>query len=159
MAIDQCPDRVGPAATAQRRHPQAEIAEQSADAVLEVLLLPDHRRACCQAGTLLPRAGGLHVNWAEPAHAQQVGETDRAGAISKVGDATTRVALFEAAHVLLTRVAKWSALKAWGVRVAQRRGAKRAKVAVARKLAGVLHRMWVSETDFRYGTPAAAMEG
>jgi transposase len=70
-----------------------------------------------------------------------------------------RVALFEAAHVLLTRVTKWSALKAWGVRLAQRRGAKRAKVAVARKLACVLHRMWVSETDFRYETPAVAMEG
>jgi hypothetical protein len=69
------------------------------------------------------------------------------------------VALFEAAHVLLTRVTKWSALKAWGVRLAQRRGARRAKVALARKLAGVLHRMWVSEADFRYGTPAAAMEG
>jgi transposase len=89
----------------------------------------------------------------------QSGETDRVGAISKVGDAAARVALFEAAHVLLTRVAKWSALKAWGVRLAQRRGAKRAKVAVARKLAGVLHRMWTSETDFRYGAPAAAMEG
>jgi hypothetical protein len=45
------------------------------------------------------------------------------------------------------------------VRLAQRRGAKRAKVALARKLATVLHRIWVSKTDFRYGTPAAAMEG
>ncbi len=89
----------------------------------------------------------------------QSGETDRSGAISKVGDAAARVALFEAAHVLLTRVTRWSALKAWGVRLAQRRGARRAKVALARKLAGVLHRMWVSAADFRYGTPAAAMEG
>jgi transposase len=89
----------------------------------------------------------------------QSGETDRVGAISKAGDPTARVALFEAAHVLLTRAAKWSALKAWGVRLAQRRGAKRAKVAVARKLAGILHRMWVSEADFRYGAPAAATEG
>jgi transposase len=85
-------------------------------------------------------------------------ETDRAGTISKVGDATARVALFEAVHVLLSRVARWSALNAWGVRLAQRRGAKRAKVALARKLAGVLHRMWVSETDFHHGTPAAAKE-
>jgi transposase len=88
----------------------------------------------------------------------QSGETDRRGAISKVGDTATRVALFEAAHVLLTRVAKWSALKAWGVRLAQRRGAKRAKVALARKLACVLHRIWVSEAEFRYAAPAAAME-
>jgi transposase len=86
----------------------------------------------------------------------QSGETDRIGAISKVGDAAARVALFEAAHVLLTRVAKWSALKAWGVLVAQRRGAKRAKVAIARKLAAVLHRMWVSETDFCYGSATIA---
>jgi transposase len=69
------------------------------------------------------------------------------------------VALFEAAHVLLTRVSKCSALKAWGVRLAQRRGAKRAKVALAWKLATVLHRMWVSEAEFRYAAPAAAMEG
>jgi transposase len=86
----------------------------------------------------------------------QSGEADRSGAISKVGDPATRVALFEAAHVLLTRVRKWSTLKAWGVRVAQRRGAKRAKVAVARKLAGILHRMWVSGSDFCYTSPAMA---
>ena len=75
-----------------------------------------------------------------------------------MGDATTRVALFEAAHLLLTCVSRWSAPKDWGVRLAQRRGTKRAKVALARKLATVLHRMWVSEADFHHGTPAAAME-
>jgi hypothetical protein len=64
------------------------------------------------------------------------------------------VALFEAAHVPLARAAKWSALMAWGVRLAQRRGAKRAKVAVARRLAGILHRMWAGEADFRYGATA-----
>ena len=89
----------------------------------------------------------------------QSGETDRVGAISKAGDPAARVALFEAAHVLLTRVARWSALKAWGMRLAQRRASLRAKVALARKLAGILHRMWVSGSDFRSGTPAAAMEG
>jgi transposase len=86
-------------------------------------------------------------------------ETNRAGAIGKVGDATARVAPFETAHVLLSRVARWSALTAWGMRLAQRRGAKPAKVALARKLATVFHRMWISETDFHHGTPAAAMEG
>jgi len=54
----------------------------------------------------------------------------------------------------MTRVAKWSALKSWAVRVAQRRGAKRGKAALARKLALVLHRMWVLETDFRYAAAA-----
>jgi hypothetical protein len=56
-------------------------------------------------------------------------------------------------------VARWSVLKAWGMQLAQRRGSKRAKVALARKLAGILQRMWVSRSDFRSGTPAAAMEG
>jgi transposase len=51
--------------------------------------------------------------------------------------------LYEAANVLLTRVAKWSALKAWGVRLAKRSGLRKAKVAVARKLAVILHRMWI----------------
>ena len=86
----------------------------------------------------------------------QSGETDRVGAISKAGDPAGRVALFEAAHVIITRVTRWSALKAWAVRIAQRRGAKRAKVALARKLACVLHRMWVAQTDFRYASPPTA---
>jgi hypothetical protein len=88
----------------------------------------------------------------------QSGETDKCGAVSKVGDTAARVALFEAAHVLLTRVAKWSALKAWGVRLAQRRGAKWPKIALARKLTCVLLRIWVSEAEFRYPAPAVAME-
>ena len=58
--------------------------------------------------------------------------------------------LFEAANVLLTRVAKWSALKAWGVRLAKRSGLRKAKVAVARKLAVILHRMWIEGTEFRW---------
>ena len=84
----------------------------------------------------------------------QSGESDRDGAISKAGDASVRLALFEAAHVILTRVSKWSKLKAWAVGVAKRRGAKRAKVALARKLGIVLHRMWIDATDFRWGQAA-----
>jgi transposase len=84
----------------------------------------------------------------------QSGETDRVGCISRVGDASVRVALFEAAHVMLTRSAKWSSLKSWAIRLAQRRGLKRAKVALARKLAVVLHRMWIDGTDFRFTASA-----
>ena len=84
----------------------------------------------------------------------QSGEIDRTGAISRAGDPAVRLALFEAAHVLLTRVAKWSTVKAWAVNVAKRRGAKRAKVALARKLGIILHRMWVDESDFQFGKPA-----
>ena len=79
----------------------------------------------------------------------QSGETDRSGAISRAGDPTVRVALFEAAHVLMTRVKAWSSLKSWAMAVARRRGVKRAKVALARKLGVVLHRMWVDGTEFR----------
>jgi transposase len=86
----------------------------------------------------------------------QSGETDRSGSISRAGDASVRVALFEAAHVIMTRVAAWSKLKAWAMNVAKRRGAKRAKVALARKLGVVLHRMWVEESEFRFGSPAQA---
>lgn len=81
---------------------------------------------------------------------------DRTGAISRAGDAAVRVALYEAAHVILTRVSAWSSLKAWAMTVARRRGAKRAKVALARKLGVVLHRMWVDGTDFRFSRPAQA---
>jgi transposase len=88
----------------------------------------------------------------------QSGETDRTGTISRAGDPAVRVALFEAAHVLMTRVATWSKLKAWAVAVAKRRGAKRAKVALARKIGVVLHRMWIDGTDFRFTDKAKAAD-
>jgi transposase len=64
--------------------------------------------------------------------------------------------LFEAAGVLLTRVPKWSALKAWGMRLAKRNGLRKAAVAVARKLAVILHRMWIDGTEFDWSTKKAA---
>jgi transposase len=81
----------------------------------------------------------------------QSGEIDRTGRISKVGDAMVRTALFEAANVMLTRAVGFSTLKAWALRVATRQGMKKAKVALARKLAVVMHRMWVDGTTFRWG--------
>jgi transposase len=87
----------------------------------------------------------------------QSGETDRDGGVTKVGDAMVRAALYEAAHSMLTRATRFSSLKRWALDVAQRRGMRRAKVALARKLGVVLHRMWVDATDFRWSsTPAAA---
>ncbi len=85
----------------------------------------------------------------------QSGETDVTGGISKVGDATVRTALYEAANAMLTRVSGASTLKRWAMEVAGRRGMKRAKVALARKLAGVLQRMWANGTDFRRGEEGA----
>lgn len=86
----------------------------------------------------------------------QSGEVDHSGSISKTGDGDVRTALFEAAHVMLLRVQRFSALRAWALRVAKARGLKRAKVALARKLAVVLHRLWVDGTEFRWSREAAA---
>jgi transposase len=85
----------------------------------------------------------------------QSGETDVTGGISKVGDGMVRAALYEAANVMLSRPTRFSALKHWAMQVAKRRGLKRAKVALARKLATVLHRMWVDGTEFRWGKEVA----
>src|ERR1700730_8995453 len=86
------------------------------------------------------------------------GEVDWTGRISKCGDAMLRSYLYEAAGVLLTRVAKWSVLKAWGMRVAKRSGLRKAKVAVPRKLAVILHRMWVDGTEFKWSAKEVATQ-
>jgi transposase len=86
----------------------------------------------------------------------QSGETDVQGRISRCGDELARTALYEAAHSLLIRSTKWSALRAWGMNIAKRRGMARARVAVARKLAVILHRMWVDGSEFRWGKQVVA---
>lgn len=88
----------------------------------------------------------------------QSGEIDQNRGISKCGDSLVRTYLFEAAGTLLTRVEKWSALKAWGLRLAKRCGLKKAKIAVARKLAIIMHRMWVDGASYRWAVaePTAA---
>jgi transposase len=80
----------------------------------------------------------------------QSGEEDYTGRISRCGDKLLRTYLFEAAGIILNRVSKWSALKAWGTRLAKRAGTRKAIVAVARKLAVILHRMLRDGTDFRW---------
>ncbi len=87
----------------------------------------------------------------------QSGEVDRHGGISKCGDAFTRTCLYEAANVLLTKVQRFSPLKAWGTRLVQRIGAKKARVAVARKLAVILHSIWVDGTEFWWTREEARM--
>jgi len=94
------------------------------------------------------RSVGAYVGLTSRRHAS--GEVDWTGRISKCGDAMLRSYLFEAAGVLLTRVPKWSSVKAWGVRLAKRNGLRKAKVAVARKLAVILHRMWIDGTEFNW---------
>jgi transposase len=100
------------------------------------------------------RSVGAYVGLTSRRHAS--GEVDWSGRISKCGDAMLRMYLFEAAGVLLTRVPKWSALKAWGTRLIKRNGLRKAKVAVARKLAVILHRMWIEGTEFNWSTKKAA---
>jgi len=80
----------------------------------------------------------------------QSGETDIDGRISKIGDASVRANLYEAAHIILTKPLKGcKALKSWAMRLARRAGTKKAKVALARKLAVIMHRMLVDGICFR----------
>jgi transposase len=86
----------------------------------------------------------------------QSGESDYTGGISKCGDEMMRVMLYEAAQIMLTRSAKWSWLKAWAMQIARRRGMKKAIVALARRLAVIMHRIWVDGTTFRWAREEAA---
>jgi transposase len=86
----------------------------------------------------------------------QSGESDRTGAISKCGDKMMRVMLYEAAQSMLTRTIKWSWLKAWAMQIARRRGMKKAIVALARRLAVIMHRIWIDGTEFSWTRKEAA---
>jgi transposase len=92
------------------------------------------------------RATGAHFGLTPKKY--QSGETDVTGRISKIGDVSVRTALYEAANVILTRPVKGSTLKSWAMRLAKRAGMRKAKVALACKLAVVLHRMLVDGTTF-----------
>jgi transposase len=100
------------------------------------------------------RSVGAYLGLTSRRHAS--GEIDWSGRISKCGDRMLRSYLFEAAGVLLTRVPKWCALKVWGHRLWKRIGFKKAKIAVARRLAVILQRMWCDETDFQWSNKEAA---
>jgi transposase len=86
----------------------------------------------------------------------QSGEINRSGAISKCGDEMMRVMLYEAAQILLVRSTKWCWLKAWAMQIARRQGMKKAIVALARRLAVIMHRIWVDGTEFRWTREGAA---
>src|SRR5438105_1722089 len=80
----------------------------------------------------------------------QSGEINRSGAISKCGDDMMRMMLYEAAQIMLVRSTRWSWLKAWAMQIARRCGLKKAIVALARRLAVIMHRIWVDGTEFRW---------
>jgi transposase len=93
------------------------------------------------------KAAGAHFGLTPKKH--QSGETDRTGRISKIGDAAVREALYQAAHVMLTKPVKGAAqLKSWAMQIARRAGMRKAKVALARKLAVILHRMLADNRSF-----------
>jgi len=80
----------------------------------------------------------------------QSGESSRVGKVSKCGDAMMRTLLFEGAQTMLTRSVKWSWLRAWGMKIAKSRGMKKAIIAVARRIAVIMHRMWIDGTEFHW---------
>jgi transposase len=98
------------------------------------------------------RSVGAYAGLTTRRHAS--GEIDWTGGIWKCGD--TMLRSFEAAGVLLTRVPKWSALKAWKTRLAKGNGLRKAAVAVAPKLAIILHRMWIDRTEFNWSKKEVA---
>ena len=85
----------------------------------------------------------------------QSGEVNRTGGISQCGDEMMRMMLYEAAHIMLTRTNKWSWLKAWAMKIVRHRGVKKAIVALARRLAVIMRRIWVDGTEFRWTREAA----
>jgi transposase len=84
----------------------------------------------------------------------QSGESERSGRISRCGDEMMRVMLYEAAQAML-HSKRWSWLKAWGMKIARHRGMKKAIVALARRLAVIMHRIWVDGTEFQWTREAA----
>jgi transposase len=86
----------------------------------------------------------------------QSGEIDRNGRISRCGDEMMRVMLYEAAQSMLFHSTRWSWLKAWAMKIARHRGMKKAVVALARRLAVIMHRIWVDGTEFRWTREAVA---
>ncbi len=80
----------------------------------------------------------------------QSGESDRPGSVSRCGDEMMRMMLYEAAQTMLVVSTKWSWLKGWAMKIARHRGMKKAIVALARRLAVIMHRIWVDGTEFQW---------
>ncbi|MEO0619217.1 MAG: IS110 family transposase [Pseudomonadota bacterium] len=83
------------------------------------------------------------------------GEVDRTGSITKAGDSLVRTYLYEAANVLMTRLRKPCGLRTWALELVKRSSERKARVALARKLAVIMHRMWIDGTTFSWGNVAA----
>ena len=112
-------------------------------------------RTCVDNPARFSRSKCVGAHYGLTPRLYQSGEIARTGRISRCGDVMLRSSLYEAALVVLTRPGRWNPLKAWGIAVARRRGMQKAIVAVARKLAIVLHRMWRDNTNFRWTAATA----
>lgn len=100
------------------------------------------------------KQAGAHFGLTPKKH--QSGETDYNGRISKIGDSSVRTALYEAAHLMLTKPIKGCThLKSWAMRIARRSGMSKAKVALARRLAVIMHRMLADQTPFNAAAAAS----
>lgn len=108
-------------------------------------------RATVDVPSRFTRSRSVGAHFGLTPRKQQSGEVDRSGRISRWGDEMMRSLLYEAAQVLLTRVKRWSALKAWSAQVSRRRGHKKAIIALARRIAVILHRIWIDGTEFDWG--------
>ncbi len=138
----------------------ARMIEELARLTKRVFDIVKNEKTCRQLMTS-PGIGPINAHLGLTPSRYQSGETAITGKISPQiseggGDELARTGLVEAAHTLLVRSSKWSALRVWGLVIAKRRGMAKAKIAVARKLAVILHRMWIDGTDFRLGKEAVA---
>ena len=113
--------------------------------------LSRHRRCASPVPKIQVSRGGV---WADVLRYQS-GEVDWSGKISRCGDEMMRTMLYEAAQSMM-HSKKWSWLKAWAMQIARRRGMKKAIVALARRLAVIMHRIWVDGTEFRWTREQAA---
>ena len=86
----------------------------------------------------------------------QSGEIDRQGGISRAGNARARHLLYEAANSLIARVKRPCALQSWALRLQERVGGKKARTALARKLAVLMHKLWCRQQDFAWDAGAQA---
>ena len=111
-------------------------------------------RTCVDNPARFSRSKCVGAHYGLTPRLYQSGEIARTARISRFGDVMLRSSLYEAALVVLTGTGRWNSLKAWGIAVARRRGMQKAIVAVARKLAIILHRMWRDNTDFRWTAPS-----
>lgn len=138
-----------------RTHPQAQLL-MTMPSVGPIVALTYAAAIDDPARFKSSKAAGAHFGLTPKKH--QSGETDRSGRISKIGDASVREALYQAAHVMLTKPVKGCPeLKSWAMRIARRAGPRKAKVALARKLAVVLHRMLADSKPFNPAAKAKTM--